>query len=279
MADGVTQARRDLTRARQQRYDAKRRAEKPWRALYKTERWKEIRRIVLKEQPICNICRKARADTVDHVERHFGDPVKFFRGPFQALCAHCHNSIKRSWEQGKKRTIGADGWPDQESARARSELFEPPDLLPSRPPLIIVAGPPAAGKTTYIQERAGPDDEIVDLDMEARRLGLDRWTKTETEWNTLLRARNDHLRRLSTSNAPRAWFCFMGAAAKTRAHFVRLLKPAQVVVLLTAAPVCRERIERSRPGAGPDMFAAIGRWHSSYSPRGGETVIITRPTA
>lgn len=168
---------------RKQRYDAKRQATQPWRSLYRTKQWREIRAGVLARHPICNICKKAKADTVDHVERHFGDPVKFFRGPFQALCAHCHNSIKRAWEQGKKRIIGADGWPDQESAWSRNELFEPTDLLPSRPPLIVVAGPPAAGKTTYIQERAGPDDEIVDLDIEARRLGLDRWEKTEAEWD------------------------------------------------------------------------------------------------
>ena len=92
-------------------FDAKRRESQPWRSLYSTARWRAIRKAVLEAQPICRICNTAKSDTVDHVEKHSGDPVKFYAGPFQALCALCHNSLKQSWEKGRSQPIGLDGWP------------------------------------------------------------------------------------------------------------------------------------------------------------------------
>lgn len=96
---------------RKQRYDAKRQATQPWRSLYSTKEWKRIRAEVLARQPVCRICRKAKSDTVDHVQKHGGDRIKFFAGPFMGLCASCHNSHKQSWEKGNTRPIGPDGWP------------------------------------------------------------------------------------------------------------------------------------------------------------------------
>lgn len=96
---------------RKQRYDAKRQATQPWRSLYSTKEWKRIRAEVLARQPVCRICRKAKSDTVDHVQKHGGDPVKFFTGKLQALCAKCHNGVKQSHEKTNKSAIGLDGWP------------------------------------------------------------------------------------------------------------------------------------------------------------------------
>lgn len=98
---------------RKRRYDAKRAVTQPWRAWYRSPEWKKIRAEVLKRQPICNICRKAKSDTVDHVRKHGGDRVKFFAGPFQGVCASCHNGPKQAWEKGNTRPIGVDGWPTQ----------------------------------------------------------------------------------------------------------------------------------------------------------------------
>ena len=41
----------------------------------------------------------AKAGTVvDHVDRHHGDPLKFFTGDLQSLCKGCHDSAKRLQE-------------------------------------------------------------------------------------------------------------------------------------------------------------------------------------
>lgn len=53
------------------------------------------------------------ATVCDHVDPHRGDEVKFFSGPFQSLCADCHDTDKQRIERGGKArpVIGADGWP------------------------------------------------------------------------------------------------------------------------------------------------------------------------
>jgi len=71
--------------------------------LYNSARWRALRVRQLAAHPWCAICLVAQrytpATDVDHIERHGGDPVKFFAGPFQSLCAACH-SRKTSLEVG-----------------------------------------------------------------------------------------------------------------------------------------------------------------------------------
>lgn len=90
--------------------------QKPWRAWYGTQAWKAIRREHLTAHPLCAWCerkgRLVRATVVHHVERHNGDEVKFFAGPFESLCAPCHDSDAQSAERtGYSKEIGVDGWP------------------------------------------------------------------------------------------------------------------------------------------------------------------------
>lgn len=86
-------------------------------ALYNTTLWRKIRRQHLATEPLCRMCARAgvvtEAKVCDHIERHKGDPAKFYAGPFQSLCTNCHNRHKQSHERGGKgvSVIGLDGWP------------------------------------------------------------------------------------------------------------------------------------------------------------------------
>jgi len=64
--------------------------------LYNTAAWDRIRARQLAEHPWCAACLRANVYTpatdVDHLERHEGNPAKFFAGPFQSLCHRCHSS-------------------------------------------------------------------------------------------------------------------------------------------------------------------------------------------
>jgi hypothetical protein len=52
------------------------------------------------------------ANTVDHVEPHHGDQLKFWLGKLQSLCFDCHNGPKRMIEsRGFDTRIGPDGMP------------------------------------------------------------------------------------------------------------------------------------------------------------------------
>src|SRR3954454_6616260 len=87
-----------------------------WQAWYGTSRWKAVRFAQLKGQPWCAYCLTAgsrvAAVVCDHVDRHHGDPVKFWSGPFQSLCWSHHSSSKQREERrGFTSEIAADGWP------------------------------------------------------------------------------------------------------------------------------------------------------------------------
>ena len=88
-------------------YDAQRRATQPWRNLYKTSRWAAIRLEVLADQPLCVRCLAEGifepAVVVNHVERHAGDPVRFFAGPFEGLCAPHHDRDVQREERAADR--------------------------------------------------------------------------------------------------------------------------------------------------------------------------------
>jgi 5-methylcytosine-specific restriction endonuclease McrA len=104
-------------RERDKRHDARRRALKPWRALYKTARWQALRLAQLKQQPLCQRCaadRKVSAATVvHHKDKHDGNEIKFFDpSNLASSCKPCHDAVEQQIEvRGYSTAIGVDGWP------------------------------------------------------------------------------------------------------------------------------------------------------------------------
>lgn len=70
---------------------------------YKTARWRRIRHHQLDKAPHCKFCGDrgivTQATVCDHAEPHRGDIRKFWSGPFQSLCASCHNATKQKYER------------------------------------------------------------------------------------------------------------------------------------------------------------------------------------
>lgn len=81
-------------------------------------RWQAFRRKFLAENPWCVECQRAGvsapATDVDHLIDHKGDPVKFWAGPFQALCKS-HHSQKTAQE------LGAGGSQNFGAGRCRAQ--------------------------------------------------------------------------------------------------------------------------------------------------------------
>lgn len=75
----------------------------PWRAWYWTAEWRRIAKQQLDDEPLCAMCLAegtvTAAGVCDHVEPHRGDPVKFWHGRRQSLCAHHHSSVKQREER------------------------------------------------------------------------------------------------------------------------------------------------------------------------------------
>jgi 5-methylcytosine-specific restriction enzyme A len=81
-----------------------------WRSWYQLERWRRLRRIQLRKEPLCAFCLKGgiviAATIADHVESHGGDWTAFLTGKLQSLCAPCH-----SRKDGRVQELDDDGWP------------------------------------------------------------------------------------------------------------------------------------------------------------------------
>jgi 5-methylcytosine-specific restriction endonuclease McrA len=96
--------------------------------LYEHRKWRRIRRLQLGREPLCVFCLRrgivTTATVCDHITPHAGDVNKFWLGPFQSLCAACHNSDKRLIERGKRPRlrVGLDGYPIEPEARCSRDF-------------------------------------------------------------------------------------------------------------------------------------------------------------
>jgi 5-methylcytosine-specific restriction protein A len=94
--------------ARKLNYERERREAKPWRRWYSTERWRNLRLMQLRSNPLCRLCKEQGRDTeatvADHLVPHRGDPALFWHGTLQSLCDPCHSSVKQREERAAARS-------------------------------------------------------------------------------------------------------------------------------------------------------------------------------
>lgn len=89
---------------------------RPYQYLYNAK-WTRSAKLFLKDNPLCVYClqvgKTTAAEVVDHIVKHEGD-VELFNDPKnrQALCKHCHDSVKAK-EEARGYAVGcdADGMP------------------------------------------------------------------------------------------------------------------------------------------------------------------------
>lgn len=82
-------------------YDKQRPSYHNW---YSSERWRTLRKHILRNNPLCVMCMKqdrlVPATVIDHIQPHKGDALLFWDvGNLQALCKQCHDS-KTAREDG-----------------------------------------------------------------------------------------------------------------------------------------------------------------------------------
>lgn len=138
-----------------------------YRYLYNSAAWKgpSGRRLTqLAKEPLCRMCKAAgritAATVADHIIPHRGDERLFYEGELQSLCDaapwRCHSSRKQKIEalgyepgsDNKGRPVDtAHPWNRPNQRPAFSIPFR---VEPSAIPVMLVCGPPGAGKTTWV---------------------------------------------------------------------------------------------------------------------------------
>jgi len=140
-------------------------------------------------------------------------------------------------------------------------------LKPSAIPLTIVCGPPASGKTTFVNENAEPTDQIICLDNILTELqpNYQHWQRSlnPTLFNKAIRLRNARLGGLAKADRGRAWF-IASAPSKAERDWWRGKLGGDLVLLHPGAEECKRRAEARGTGRA---IAGIDEWErKSKSP-------------
>lgn len=211
-------------------------------------RWRKARAEHLKNEPLCRPCaetwRVTAAQEVDHIIPHKGSMALFWdRENWQSICRDCHE---------RKSALEAQG-----------ASVTPRSLVSPVKPLVVVCGPPAAGKTTYVRTHAHEGDLVIDLDDMAEKSGKPLHELNTAQRMNLIRRRNEVLSAFceGRTNHPRCWLIATAGTFRQRKFWKEL--GAEVVVLHPGAVVCKQRIrEDTRPtSVAQSRMAAVDRWH------------------
>jgi hypothetical protein len=100
----------------------------------------------------------------------------------------------------------------------------------------LVCGPPAAGKSTYVQAHKGADDIVIDWDLIAEELGFDRASVKEFI-PELLEERNARLAALAEEPATRvAWVVLTAPSKALRRWWCEMLNVRSVDLVVLVPP-------------------------------------------
>lgn len=156
--------------------------------VYRHKAWRQVRPVVLERDGYrCQIKDKrctGRATEVDHIVPFADGGALYDPDNLRAACKACN--VGRA-----AKAKASDGW-------RRS---------PTR--IVLVVGPPAGGKSTFVDTHKSPGDVVVDFDRMAEAMGSsDTHTHSAGNVEATQAARNavlTRLRRGDLSGARRAW--------------------------------------------------------------------------
>ena len=133
--------------------------------------------------------------------------------------------------------------------------------------LIVVTGPPAAGKSSWIKAHAKANDIVIDLDLMALAMagpGADHHAHSEVLTKVVHRARyaaiDEACQHLDTTDV---YVIHTQPSPKARAKYKRL--EARIVTVDPGRDIVMQRVKAMRQ---PEMERVVTRW---YNARRGQT--------
>jgi shikimate kinase len=233
--------------------------------------WVKLRETVLtRDMYLCQECLRDNRPTPlgikprDHAVDHILPKAKGGTDDLdnlESLCTPCHDA-KSATERGSGRTkiiISPDGWP---TGPKRWGYSIPDGLKPSGIPVVLVSGPPAAGKSTYTEANAQAGDTIIDMDLLLKRVGGTKWDTRKHIYRAAYNLRDVELRALSRKTTGTCYLIVTAPSADERRTWAEALGSVTIHLLRTPQEVCiaRIRADPDRSEASSSQIKAVKDW-------------------
>lgn len=234
--------------------------------------WQKLRLTILqRDSYLCQACltlgRPTPATDVDHITPKVQGGTDDADN-LRSLCRACHQA-KSQREKPKQESDGklrrSDGWGDRSQTRYGYTI--PHGVNTSAIPVVLVCGPPASGKTTYIANHAQPGDMVIDFDAYLHRIGGQSWDTDKAKVKLAFALRNADIRSLEYRTSGTAWIIKGAPTAQEHEAWRQALGPKLTVVMLDVpATTCIARVEAdtSRSHASEAMRRVIGEWWAAH---------------
>ncbi|MBK3556290.1 hypothetical protein JHN55_07020 [Streptomyces sp. MBT56] len=137
--------------------------------------------------------------------------------------------------------------------------------------LYVVTGPPASGKSSWIQARATPTDIVIDLDKITLALsgpGAPQWNQDKLLVKVAQRARFAAIdEAVKHRDETDVYLIHTMPSAKAKARYVRL--GARIIVVDPGKDVVMQRVRDMRADG---MVAVVSRWYAGQGKAGGPAI-------
>jgi 5-methylcytosine-specific restriction endonuclease McrA len=133
-------------------------------------------------------------------------------------------------------------------------------------PVTLVCGPPAAGKSTYVQERAAPSDLVIDLNLCRISVGGQPWDDDPDILRLAFAERAALIRSLASRCEGKAWLIVTAPTQVEREQWTKALGVAEVILLDVTAEVCIARIaaDPNRAPAREKLEEGVKTWWRAF---------------
>ena len=211
---------------------------------------------------VCGAVVTGRNAHVDHIVRKADLPSDETSG-LQTLCASCHSKKTR------KEMSGADA--------STKWTMHPEWIGRSLISVTLVCGPPASGKSTYVETHKRPNDLVIDLDVIASGMARTTLHGWGVKWlGPAVRKRNDLIASLSKPGAlghGKAWIVAAEPEAEKRQWWVDRLGCSKVVVIESPASQCEARIASDQERSM--QAGRASQWWATYTRRDDDERLVT----